>query len=125
MTVAVPAGNIATKRIYEKPATGDGKRVLVDGLWPRGVRKEDAKLDEWLREIAPDGELRRWFDHDLARWDEFRRRYRAQLADQQHAIDRLRRIARAGKLTLLYGARDERHNNALVLRNILLGRPGP
>lgn len=125
MTGALPSRNVATKRVYEKPAAGDGKRVLVDGLWPRGVRKEDAKLDEWFREIAPGADLRRWFDHDPARWDEFRRRYREQLADQQDALDRLRSMARSGKLTLLYGAKDERHNNALVLRNILLGRPGP
>lgn len=125
MTGAIPAGNVATKRVYQKPAAGDGKRVLVDGLWPRGVSKEEARLDEWLREIAPGAELRRWFGHDPGRWDEFQKRYRAQLAGQQDALDRLRRIARSGKLSLLYGARDERHNNALVLKDMLLGRPGP
>ncbi len=125
MTRSPPAGNIATKRIYEEPAAEDGKRVLVDALWPRGVAKKDAQLDGWFREIAPGAELRRWFGHDPKRWCQFRRRYRAQLAGQQEALDRLRRLAQAGKLTLVYGARDERHNNALVLRNMLLGRPGP
>lgn len=125
MTKSIPSRNIATKRVYEKPAGRDGKRVLVDGLWPRGIRKEDAKLDEWFREIAPGAELRRWFGHDPGRWDEFRRRYRAQLSGQPEALDRLRHLARAGKLTLLYGARDECHNNALALKDILLGRHAP
>ena len=124
MTAKIPARNVAAKRVYEKPAAGDGKRVLVDRLWPRGVRRVDAKLDDWFREIAPSAELRRWFDHDPRRWDEFRQRYRAQLASQQEAVERLRRLAQAGKLTLLYGAKDERHNNAIALRDILIGRPG-
>lgn len=125
MTTSAPAGNIATKRIYEEPAAEDGNRVLVDGLWPRGVAKKDAQLDGWFREIAPGAELRRWFGHDPKRWRQFRKRYRAQLAGQQEALDRLRRLAQTEKLTLVYGAKDELHNNALVLRNMLLGRPSP
>jgi uncharacterized protein YeaO (DUF488 family) len=95
---------------------------LIDRLWPRGVSKADARLDQWLRDIAPSAALRRWFGHDPLRWDEFRRRYRAELARQPQALKALRRRAREGPITLVYAARDEAHNDAVVLRAVLLGR---
>lgn len=113
---------IAIKRVYEPPADEDGHRVLVDRLWPRGLAHERAAVDEWLKEIAPSTELRRWFGHDKARWDEFHRRYRAELkgAQNREALSHLRALARKGPLTLLYAARDEEHNNAVVLQELLL-----
>ncbi|HSN19900.1 MAG TPA: DUF488 domain-containing protein [Usitatibacter sp.] len=111
---------IKTKRAYEAPARGDGTRVLVDRLWPRGLAKEAAAVDRWMHELAPSTALRKWFGHDPARWDEFRRRYAAELADRKAELGTLRALARSGTVTLLYGARDERHNNAVALRDILL-----
>ncbi|HEX7329321.1 MAG TPA: DUF488 family protein [Casimicrobiaceae bacterium] len=110
------------KRAYEPAAAGDGARVLVDRLWPRGVRKEDAALHSWAKELAPSDALRRWFGHDPSRWDEFRRRYRSELAEKRDAVGNLRGLAREGTLTLVYGARDTEHNEAIVLRNVILGR---
>ena len=110
------------KRVYEAPAAGDGFRVLVDRLWPRGLAKDKAGVDLWLRDIAPSDELRKWFGHDPVRWDAFRARYVAEL---QHggaaaALDVLRaRLAAQPVLTLLYAAHDEVHNNAVVLRDLL------
>lgn len=95
---------------------------MIDRLWPRGVSKIDARLDQWIREIAPSAALRRWFGHDPRRWDEFQRRYRAELAGQPQALTALRRRAREGPITLVYAARDEAHNDAVVLRAVLLGR---
>jgi uncharacterized protein YeaO (DUF488 family) len=92
-------------------------------LWPRGVSKVDARLDCWIKDIAPSAELRVWFDHDPARWDEFQRRYRAELSAQPHVLRDIRRRAREGRVTLVYAARDQAHNDAVVLRNVLLGRP--
>jgi uncharacterized protein YeaO (DUF488 family) len=119
---AVPASHVKLKRAYEPAAEGDGTRILVDRLWPRGVSKADAAVDRWLKEIAPSTGLREWFGHDPARWQEFRRRYKQEL--QQHAaeLEELRALARHGTVTLLYGARDEEHNDAVVLRDVLLGR---
>ena len=119
---AVPASHVRLKRAYEPAAEGDGTRILVDRLWPRGVSKADAALDRWLKEIAPSTGLREWFGHDPARWQEFRRRYKQEL--QQHAaeLEELRALARHGTVTLLYGARDEEHNDAVVLRDVLLSR---
>lgn len=119
---AVPASHVRLKRAYEPAAEGDGTRILVDRLWPRGVSKADAALDRWLKEIAPSTSLREWFGHDPARWQEFRRRYKQEL--QQHAaeLEELRALARHGTVTLLYGARDEEHNDAVVLRDVLLGK---
>lgn len=117
-----PTGNpsmIKLKRAYEPPARGDGTRVLVDRIWPRGVSKGAAALDHWLKEVAPSTELRRWFGHDPARWTEFRRRYRSELAQHPEALAGLRRLARGGPLTLVYGARDTEHNEAVVLRELL------
>jgi uncharacterized protein YeaO (DUF488 family) len=94
-------------------------RVLVDRLWPRGVSKEKAAIDHWLRELAPSSELRRWFGHDPARWEGFRRRYAAELAEHREQLDELRQMAARGPITLVYGARDEAHNDAVVLRDVL------
>ena len=109
--------HFAIKRIYEPPHADDGKRVLVDRLWPRGVSKDEAELDLWLKPVAPSADLRKWFGHDPARWDEFTRRYRAELADNSEAVDQLRHMH--GKVTLLYAAHDEQHNQALVLLDFL------
>ena len=111
--------DIRTKRIYDPPDVADGRRVLVDRLWPRGVRKEAAALTLWLKDIAPSPELRRWFGHDPARWAEFARRYRAELAANPAALARLGELARSGRVTLLYGARDAVHNHALVVADAL------
>lgn len=107
------------KRVYEPPSENDGLRVLVDRLWPRGLTKEVAAVDLWLKEIAPSAELRRWFGHDPGKWDEFRRRYRAELADMKDEIGMLRKRGGAGRVTLLYGARDETHNQAIVLKEFI------
>jgi uncharacterized protein YeaO (DUF488 family) len=109
------------KRVYEEAAAGDGRRVLVDRLWPRGIKKENARIDEWLREIAPTNELRQWFGHDPAKWAEFRKRYRRELAEQAPLVERLRRQTRQGTITLLYSAKDEEHNNAVVLKDLVDG----
>ncbi|HET8607176.1 MAG TPA: DUF488 domain-containing protein [Gaiellaceae bacterium] len=111
--------DVRRKRAYDPPAAGDGYRVLIDRLWPRGVSKDDARLDEWARELAPSAELRRWFGHDPERFDEFRRRYRDELAAQAGKLDELRGRARKGTLTLVYGARDTEHNDAVVLAELL------
>jgi uncharacterized protein YeaO (DUF488 family) len=111
--------DVRLKRAYEPPARSDGYRVLIDRLWPRGVSKEDAQLDEWARELAPSSELRRWFGHDPARFEEFRRRYLDELAAQQAKLRELRQLARKGTLTLVYGARDSEHNDAVVLADLL------
>lgn len=115
---------IRTKRVYEDPAPDDGSRVLVDRLWPRGVSKEEAELDDWLREIAPSDDLRRWFDHDPERWDEFVRRYAEELREKEDLLDDLVAGAEEGRVTLLYAARDTEHNNAIALKQILEAREG-
>ncbi|MFE0025020.1 DUF488 domain-containing protein [Amycolatopsis sp. NPDC059021] len=108
---------ITVRRIYDRPSRSDGLRVLVDRVWPRGVRKEDARLDEWLRDVAPSTELRRWYGHDPARFTEFRRRYLAELGQPPHreAAQHLRSIARDHDLTLLTATRDVEHSQAAVL----------
>lgn len=111
--------DVRLKRAYEPAAASDGERILVDRIWPRGVTREEAQLNEWARELAPSTELRRWFAHDPARFREFRRRYSAELAAQEDKLRELRRRARAGTLTLVYAARDEEHNDAVVLAEIL------
>jgi uncharacterized protein YeaO (DUF488 family) len=110
---------IKLKRAYEKPAKDDGERILVERLWPRGVTKAKAKLDLWLRDVAPSTELRKWFGHDPDRWIEFRQRYRKELKQKADQIKLLRRKAREGTITLIYAARDEAHNGALVLKQFL------
>lgn len=111
---------VRLKRAYEVPADGDGTRVLVDRLWPRGVSKAKARIDRWFREIAPSTALRRWFGHDPERWPEFRRRYAVELRAQHETLEQLRMLAARGPLTLVYGARDVEHNDAVVLRQLLL-----
>lgn len=109
------------KRVYEPAAADDGTRVLVDRLWPRGLKRDEAKIDLWLKEIAPSTELRRWFGHAPDRWDEFRRRYAEELLAQPHALAQLREVGEHGPVTLLFAARDEQRNNAVVLRELLGG----
>lgn len=110
---------IHTKRAYDKPARNDGCRVLVDGMWPRGVKKEDAQVDLWLKEIAPSAELRKWFGHDPEKWDEFKKKYFKELDGDSDATDQLAEKARQGRVTLIYGAKDTEHNNAIALRQYL------
>ncbi|AEH90100.1 MULTISPECIES: DUF488 domain-containing protein [Mesorhizobium] len=113
------AFDLEVKRIYEPPASDDGQRVLVDRVWPRGVSKKDAALTQWLKDIAPSDELRKWFGHEPARWAEFQKRYRAELDGNDEAVTQLRGLLRQGKVTLLYGAHDEAHNNAVALAGYL------
>jgi uncharacterized protein YeaO (DUF488 family) len=119
----IEPANVHLKRAYEPPSPADGVRVLVDRLWPRGVSKSKAAIERWMKEIAPSTELRRWFGHDPKRWKEFLRRYRAELKYHAEALSELRAIARKGPLTLIYAARDKNHNEAVVLREILLRSP--
>lgn len=111
--------DIRTKRVQGKAAKADGHRVLVDRLWPRGVSKEKARLDEWLPDLGPSDELREWFGHDPARFEEFRRRYVEELKGRRGLVSDLRGRARAGTVTLLFAAKDEEHNNAVVLADVL------
>jgi len=110
---------IRLKRAYDSPAPEDVERILVERLWPRGVSKERAAIDLWMKEIAPSAELRKWFSHDLAKWEEFVERYRAELAEKPELLAELREKARHGTVTLIYAARDEAHNSAVVLREFL------
>lgn len=110
---------IRLKRVYEPPAPEDGQRILVERLWPRGVNQERAAIDLWLKEVAPSPELRTWFGHDPAKWEEFRRRYREELDRNPEAIARLRELAGEEPLTFVYAARDEQHNSALLLKEYL------
>lgn len=114
-------GAVLLKRAYEPAAPEDGQRVLVDRLWPRGVSKEKAAIDLWLKEIAPSTALRQWFNHDPALWEEFQRRYRAELDANGEVVGQLKDVIRAGKSTLVYGAKDEAHNDAVVLAEYLDG----
>jgi len=111
--------NICIKRIYEEPAEDDGYRVLVDRLWPRGVSKEDAQLDDWMKEITPSPELRKWFDHDPDKFEEFKKRYEHELASKDEPVEKLLDIAGYQKVTLLYAAKDETHNHAIALKEFL------
>jgi uncharacterized protein YeaO (DUF488 family) len=111
--------DVRAKRVYDEAEPGDGYRVLIDHIWPRGVSKERAHLEEWARELAPSGELRKWFDHVPERFPEFRSRYRDELAAHGEQVDELRRRARNGPLTIVYAARDTEHNNAVVLAELV------
>jgi uncharacterized protein YeaO (DUF488 family) len=122
MRQKLAAGRIRLKRAYQPASTGDGTRVLVDRLWPRGVRKSEAAIDRWAKTIAPTEALRAWFGHDPARWPDFRRRYAAELRGHPDELAELRALARRGPITLVFAARDESRNNAVMLRNVLLGR---
>ncbi len=114
--------HIALKRVYDEPAEDDGKRVLVDRLWPRGLSKERARVDLWLKEVAPSSELRKWFGHDPEKFAEFRRRYEAELDVEvaQTKLAELRDMAKRERITLVFAAHDAEHNNAVVLRDLLL-----
>jgi uncharacterized protein YeaO (DUF488 family) len=115
---------LKVKRVYEDPSPGDGHRVLVDRLWPRGVKKTTAHLSAWLKDLAPSDELRRWFSHNLERWQEFHRRYLQELADPAKAplLDDLLARARQGTVTLVFAAKDEERNNAVVMKTFLEDR---
>lgn len=119
----VPPEHVRTKRAYEPAAPGDGVRILIDRLWPRGITKEDLVIDQWNKELAPSTALRQWFGHDPALWDEFARRYAAELQSHAEPLEALRALARQGTVTLVYGAHDAVHNNAAALRAVLLALP--
>ena len=121
-THTVPASHVKLKRAYEPAGPDDGTRILVDRLWPRGLSKAEAGVDRWLKEIAPSTELRQWFSHDPARWPEFRRRYAEELRQHAAVLDEIRALAREDTVTLVYGARDETHNDAVALKDVLLRR---
>lgn len=113
---------IAIKRVYEPASPSDGTRILVDRLWPRGLRKEAVPLNLWPKEIAPSTELRKWYDHKPERWSEFKRKYQAELATHKDEIEALVHLASKGPITLLYAAHDGEHSNAEVLRQVLVKR---
>lgn len=113
---------INLKRVYEAPSRNDGFRVLVDRLWPRGLTKERAAVKLWLKDVAPTTELRKWFSHDPAKWKQFQVRYRKELREKKDSLELLKQKSKERTVTLVYGARDEEHNEALVLKRILEGR---
>ena len=121
MKPPIGADKVRLKRAYEAADANDGRRVLIDRLWPRGLSKQAAALDLWLKQIAPSTELRKWFGHDPARFVEFQRRYAEEVRRQPELFEQLRDLAHEGRLTLVYAAHDEQHNDAVVLRNLLLG----
>jgi uncharacterized protein YeaO (DUF488 family) len=110
---------IHLKRVYEKPSRDDGSRILVDRLWPRGLSKDRAAVALWMKDVAPSTELRKWFGHDPAKWKEFQTRYCNELRDKKESIDQLKEEAKKHTVTLVYGARDEEHNEAIVLKQVL------
>jgi uncharacterized protein YeaO (DUF488 family) len=122
MKKKVSAGNVKLKRAYEPPAVDDGTRILIDRLWPRGITKERAAIDQWMKDISPSTELRKWFGHDPARWEEFRRRYAKEVHQHASLLGQLRSLARQGPITLVYSAHDEKHNDAVELRELILGK---
>jgi uncharacterized protein YeaO (DUF488 family) len=111
--------SIRIKRVYDKPAKTDGRRVLVDRIWPRGLKKKEARIDEWLKEIAPSTRLRKWFGHDPALWKEFKKRYSTELDDQCKRVKEVAEAARKRRITLLFGAKDTEHNNAVALKEYI------
>ena len=113
------AGTIKLKRAYDPPEKSDGVRVLVDRLWPRGISKSASQIDLWLKDIAPSDALRKWFGHDPAKWNEFRKRYAAELTKHSESLARLKQFAGKGSVTLVYGAKEERYNNAVALKEYL------
>lgn len=116
------SADIVTKRIYEDAANRDGHRVLVDRIWPRGVSKDDAHLNDWCKELAPSDDLREWFDHDVDKFDDFVQKYKKELKDCDDKLDELVDIAKDKRVTLLYGAKDDKHNQAVVLKEVLCER---
>jgi uncharacterized protein YeaO (DUF488 family) len=113
---------IKVKRVYESPSPEDGTRILVERLWPRGLTKKRAAVDLWLKEVAPSTDLRKWFAHDPAKWPEFQKRYRAELRKAKDAVRVLKEYGQGGTVTLVYAARDEEHNSAVVLKRFLENR---
>ena len=113
---------IRVKRVYESPSTRDGRRILVDRLWPRGLSKADAKIDYWLKEIAPSTELRKWYGHDPERWSEFKRRYFAELESKPDAVRALLDYICAGTVTFLYSSKEQRPNNVVALKEYVESR---
>ena len=113
---------IQIKRVYEDKSKDDGHRILIDRLWPRGVSKEDAHFDEWMKELAPSTELRKWFDHKPERFEEFSKRYKKELAEQKELLDKLKELAKKKKVTLLFAAKDTEINNAVVIQEVLMGK---
>jgi uncharacterized protein YeaO (DUF488 family) len=113
---------IRLKRVYEEPSKDDGTRILVERLWSRGLSKEKAAIDLWLKEVAPSADLRKWYGHDPDKWEAFRRRYRAELDAKRDVLDDLKRRLKEGTVTFVFAARDEEHNSALVLREYLEGQ---
>jgi uncharacterized protein YeaO (DUF488 family) len=113
---------IGLKRVYERPSEEDGDRILVDRLWPRGISKEKASIDLWLKEVAPSVELRKWFSHDNTKWKEFRERYRKELNDNAEFVQKLIVLSSHGNITLIFSARDVEHNSAAILKEYLLER---
>jgi uncharacterized protein YeaO (DUF488 family) len=114
--------NIRIKRVYEEPEKEDGERILVDRLWPRGLTKEKAKVDLWLKDVAPSTELRKWFAHDPAKWAGFRSRYEEELKGKEEELSILRHEAAKGAVTLVYGAKDQEHNEAVILLKLLTAK---
>lgn len=110
---------IKLKRVYETPSASDGTRILVERLWPRGLTKADAAIDEWVKDVAPSPELRKWYGHDPAKWQEFQRRYRRELGENQTTVDHLRALVGVGPTTFVYAAKDEARNSAVVLKAVL------
>jgi uncharacterized protein YeaO (DUF488 family) len=119
--MATGSAKIRMKRAYEPPSKEDGQRILVERLWPRGLTKEKAAIDLWLKEIAPSTGLRKWYSHDTARWEEFRKRYRAEIEGNETVLNDLKRRLKEGAVTFVYAAKDESHNSALVLKEYLEG----
>lgn len=115
-----PASHLRLKRVYEPVSPDDGVRILIDRLWPRGLSKAAAALDEWAKDIAPSTELRQWFGHDPERWPEFQRRYKIELYQHTEELDRIRALVKTHTVTLVYSAHDEEHNDAIVLKDVLL-----
>jgi uncharacterized protein YeaO (DUF488 family) len=113
---------VAIKRVYDEPSQSDGTRILVDRLWPRGLTKEKAKVDVWLKEIAPSSELRKWFGHDPKRWVEFQHRYLDELKTRGEPLAQLRQEAAHSPVTLVFAARDVAHNEAVILQKVLRGK---
>ena len=113
---------IKIKRVYEPPSHDDGKRILIDRLWPRGLKKEDAHFDAWVKDIAPSAELRTWFGHDPKKWEEFKRRFFKELQGKREAVDGIVSLAKKGTVTLLFGSKEERFNNAVALKEYIEAR---
>lgn len=107
------------KRVYETPTKSDGQRILVERLWPRGLTKEKAKIDMWLKEIAPSQELRKWYNHEIDKWPEFQKKYKDELKANKIAVERLKQLLKKGNTTFVYGAKDTEHNSALVLKEFI------